>query len=161
MNLQLSCTCHWYQFKRNVFLNTAPSHTIESNSISAGDSYTISQRITATDVSISWVCVSYIMEYDLQWVKWWTVNWTVHSNQWELFNTTRVASLQPPAWLRKAMKNISQSVGWDLTWNEMQNTQSQRSISSPSTLISVFIRSSYMFQPQGGHIMKSCSCIRK
>jgi hypothetical protein len=59
------------------------------------------------------------------------------SNQWELLTTTCVAKLQPLASLRKAMKSISyssKSVG-----NGMQNTQSQSSISSPSSQLLLFL----------------------
>jgi len=76
---------------------------------------------------------------------WPAMSEVMDSNQQELFTTTSVASLQPLAWLRKAMKNISynsKSVAWNLTWNGMQNTQSQSSISSPSSqLLLFFIRS--------------------
>lgn len=68
-NLTFSCICHWYQFEHNVFLNRAPSYTIQGNSIPMRHSNPISQRKSATDVSISWVCVSYIMKYDLQSIK--------------------------------------------------------------------------------------------
>jgi len=64
---------------------------------------------------------------------WPAMSEVMESNQQELSTTTSEASLQPLAWMRKAMKNISYNskpVGWNLTWNGMQNTQSQSSISS-------------------------------
>jgi len=73
---------------------------------------------------------------------WPAMSEVMDSNQWELFTTTSAASLQPLAWLRKVMKNISynsKSVGWNLIWNGMQNSQSQSSISSPSSQLLLFL----------------------